>query len=283
MLRLLPLLLAVLAAALTRLGVSGEAASGAALGALTRERVSQVLDAQRAAVLNAALDNRTTPTQALAVNNLLGVCGIPGWPSGNGDMGAWKGMCRVTRERAWRWPFDHGLHCNMVNEWFFFVGTFHVDGVVLGVELMFSFQKLAPDASCACEYDVNSTLPPLGAKPRVRDPSGRLAEVQFAVIVAPKRLDGSAVSPAARHLQAEPLVEWWTGEGNRSVTTTKGEGEEKEEEVGWGFRVGNYTITARSVALEELHVVGEDEASGLSVDLRLRRALPLLMQGHGSG
>ena len=240
------------------------------LGALTRQRVQQVLDTTRATVLNASLDDGTTPAQALAVNNLLGVCGIPGWPTGNGDMGAWNGMCRVKDERPWRWPFDHGLHCNMVNEWYFFVGAFHLDDTVVGVEFMISFQKLAPDAHCACEYDINSTHQPLDAKPRLGDPSGRLAEVQFAVVVAPKQRNGSAVSSEAHHYQATPLVEWWTGEGG-------GQGRE------WGFRVGGYTISAPTDALDELRVNGSDRASGLSVDLRLRRALPPLMQGHGSG
>ena len=250
------------------------AISGADLGAATRQRVSQVLDARRAGVINAALDNRTTPVQALAVNQLLGVCGIPGWPTGNGDMGAWRGACRLSRQREWVFPYDHGLHCNMVNEWFFFVGTFHVDETVLGVELMFSFEKLVPDPypSCPCEYDANSTLRPRrGAPPRLQDPSGRLAEVQFAVIVAPKRLDGSAVSPKARHRQAAPVVEWWTG--------AESEGSPGE----WGFRIGNYSITSPSPELREVHIRGADGPSGLAVDLRLRRALPLLMQGGGSG
>ena len=101
---LLPLQCAATAAAATAGdGVGSAADEGAAaptLGALTRDRVSAVLDPHRASVLNAALGNTTTtPTQALAVNNLLGVCGIPGWPTGHGEMGAWKGMCRVQDER----------------------------------------------------------------------------------------------------------------------------------------------------------------------------------------
>ena len=35
--------------------------------------------------------------------------------------------------------------------------------------------------------------------------------------------------------------------------------------------------------MEELRVLGSDQATNLTVDLRLRRVLPLLMQGHGSG
>lgn len=258
----------------------GEAAAGVDLGALTRQRVQQVLDRPRAEVLNASLGDGTTAAQALAINNLLGVCGIPGWPTGNGDMGAWDGMCRVKAERPWRWPFDHGLHCNMVNEWYFFVGTFHLHDVVIGVEFMLSFQKLAPDGHCTCEYDANSTLPPLGTRPRLSDPSGRLAEAQLSVIVAPTQRNGSAVSSEARHYQAAPLVEWWTGEGDRSIAGGAGGlGQGRE----WGFRVGGYKISARTDALDEMSISGSDRDSGLSVDLHLRRALPPLMQGHGSG
>ena len=246
------------------------AAPAQTLASTARDRVQAVVDPQRAAVLLRALDNQTTPVQALAVNRLLGVCGVPEWPSGYGEMGAARGMCRVAEQRPWDFPFDHGLHCNMVDEWFFFVGAFHVNDTVLGVELMFSFSKLAPDPQCTCEYDT-PTRNRTDSKPhrqlRTHDPSGRLAEVQFAVIVAPKTLGGSAVSPIAKHIQATPLVQWWRGE-NSSV---------------WGFQIGEYSITAGSNSLTELHVVGNDSETGISVDLKLRRTLPPLLQGMGSG
>jgi hypothetical protein len=186
---------------------------GAQLAAAARARVADILDPSRSAVLLPVLDNDTTPVQALAVNQLLGVCGIPGWPTNHsGEMGAAKGMCRVATERPWAFPFDHGLHCNMVNEWYFFVGTFDLGETVIGIEFMFSFEKLQPDPECSCEYDARnsssggSSFDGRGSPLRSGDASGRLAEVQFAVVVAPKvRVTGCSRVRTCHQLSTAPI------------------------------------------------------------------------------
>ena len=99
---------------------------------------------KRLELLLPALDNETTPEQALAVNTLLGVNFIHNPLSRGPAMSAVSGMCRLGSRRQWDFPGDHGLHCNMVTEWCFAVGTFDVGTHVVGYELMIHFRRSHP-------------------------------------------------------------------------------------------------------------------------------------------
>jgi hypothetical protein len=166
------------------------------LGDRARARVSGLGSTTdpRLGLLLPVLDNATTPEQAFAVNTLLGVNLIESPLSFRPPLSAASGMCRLGETRSWDFPADHGLRCNMVQEWFFAVGTFDLGDAVVGYELMFNFQQLTP-SKCACEYDKSYTP---GGPPRLTDPDGRLVEVQFAVISGPKQARPSTLRARPR-------------------------------------------------------------------------------------
>jgi len=238
-------------------------AAGLSLGDRVASRVSSLAASSdpRLQLLLPVLDNATTAAQALAVNNLLGVNFVHDPVSLRPALSAASGMCRLGTTRPWSFPTDHGLRCNQVLEWFFAVGTFDLPEAVVGYELMFAFQQLTP-AKCDCEYDPGYV--PSGT-PRLNDVDGRLVEVQFSVISRAKQ-NGSAV-----HVQAPEASRWWTGLA-------------ADEKVNrpWGFRVGNYSITAETTDLNKIFVEGSDESTGLAVNLTLQRGLPPMFQG-GTG
>ena len=233
------------------------------LGQRTIARVSDLVSTtdERHGLLLSALDNATTPEQALAVNTLLGVNFIVNPLSARPPMSAASGMCRLGKQRPWDFPTDHGLHCNQVQEWFFFVGTFDVGGSVVGYELMLNFQKLAPSSSCTCDY-ADGYVP--GGPTRLSEEDGRLVEVQFAVVAGAKQANGSAAGIGARQ-QAPVLSRWWTGLQP-----------EQTVEAEWGFRVsgdaGSYLITAETSKLNVLQVVGTDISTGLAINLTYAHA-----------
>ena len=232
--------------------------SAVALGQRTSARVSALVGAgdKRLGLLLPALDNTTTPAQALAVNTLLGVNFIVNPLSTQPPMSAANGMCRLGRQRPWAFPTDHGLHCNQVQEWFFFVGTFDVGNSVVGYELMINFQKLAPSSTCTCDY--GSDYVP-GGPARLQEEDGRLVEVQFAVVAGEKQANGSAAGKGT-HQQAPVLSRWWTGLPPDQTVAAE-----------WGFRVsgdvGSYVITAETNELSVLHVEGTDAVNRLAVNL----------------
>ena len=229
-----------------------------------------LLGKKRLAVLAEKLDKNTTVQQIMAMNSILGVNTVRGPFSSDASTAA--SMCRVKSKRDWSFVAnqtssgaDHGLHCNMAEEWFFFVGTFDTGDAVVGYELMFSFETLVAD-KCTCEFDHEGTPKQAGGA-RLTDPGGRLLDVQFAVTVGPKLPNGSATSSHAVHRQAS-LGRWWTGLAEDEATNAP-----------WGFRVGSYSFDSIDTDLNQLHVRGMDEATGISVDLELARTRPPMLQG----
>ena len=102
------------------IAVAAGGAARADLASRAQKRISDVFDERRARILNDAIGDEVTAAQLLAVTRLLGDNFIP---TEKGEMGSAKGMCRVNETRPWDWRFDHGLHCNIVDEWYFAVGS----------------------------------------------------------------------------------------------------------------------------------------------------------------
>jgi hypothetical protein len=77
------------------------------------------------------------------------------------------------------------------------------------------------------------------------------------------------VGPSARHIQAEPLVEWWRGQTPPS--SNHGTNSSFKPVPALNFRIGSFAMTAESPELTDLRMEGVDAGSGLAIDLKLHR------------
>jgi hypothetical protein len=80
------------------------------------------------------------------------------------------------------------------------------------------------------------------------------------------------VGPSARHIQAEPLVEWWRGQTPPS--SNHGTNSSFKPVPALNFRIGSFAMTAESPELTDLRMEGVDAGSGLAIDLKLHRFAP---------
>ena len=240
------------------IAVAAGGAARADLASRAQKRISDVFDERRARILNDAIGDEVTAAQLLAVTRLLGDNFIP---TEKGEMGSAKGMCRVNETRPWDWRFDHGLHCNIVDEWYFAVGS-HLETDsedVVSFVVALAFQKPFPTA-CVCDYGTSAPRP---TAPRLTDAGGRFVDVLLAVARGPR-------GGAANFSRAAPASFYWTGEDDDAV------------EAPWGFRAGGARFEA-DADLETIRVVASDAAAGVGVDVALsRRGRPFLLQG-GTG
>ena len=239
------------------------AGAAADLASRARARISDVFDERRARLLNGAIGETVSARQLLALTRLLGDNFIP--TSSKEEMGSAKGMCRVNETRPYDFRFDHGLHCNIVDEWFFAVGS-HLPtemgsrvpemgspGVVVSFVVALAFQKMFPSA-CACDYGVDAPRP---TAPRLGDAGGRAVDALFAVARGPPG--------AANFSRAAPASFFWTGDD--------------AVDAAWGFRVPNLSFEG-DADLETIRVLAADGDAGIAVNLTLERhGRPFLLQG----
>ena len=234
------------------------------LASRARARISDVFDERRARLLNGAIGETVSARQLLALTRLLGDNFIP--TASKEEMGSAKGMCRVNETRPYDFRSDHGLHCNIVDEWFFAVGS-HLPtemgsrvpemgspGVVVSFVVALAFQKMFPSA-CACDYGVDAPRP---TAPRLGDAGGRAVDALFAVARGPP-------GGATNFSRAAPASFFWTGDD--------------AVDAAWGFRVPNLSFEG-DADLETIRVLAADGDAGIAVNLTLERhGRPFLLQG----